>query len=121
MKILLVGDTPCKALWDYYEEGKLNDYDLILSSGDLPAEYLSFLVTFSRGPVLYVHGNHDEKYSRKPPEGCICIDDMIFEYQGVRILGLGGSMRYRAGSFQYTEKEMEKRIRKMWFKLRRSR
>ncbi len=121
MKILLVGDTPCKALWDYYEEGKLKDYDLILSSGDLPAEYLSFLVTFSRGPVLYVHGNHDEKYSRKPPEGCICIEDKIFEYQGVRIMGLGGSMRYRAGSFQYTEKEMEKRIRKMWFKLRRSR
>lgn len=120
MKILLVGDTPCKSLWDYYEEGELKDYDLILSSGDLPAEYLSFLVTFSRGPVLYVHGNHDEKYNFKPPEGCTCIEDMVYEYQGVRILGLGGSMRYRDGNYQYTEKEMEKRIRKMKFKLRRS-
>ncbi|MDO5344893.1 MAG: metallophosphoesterase [Lachnospiraceae bacterium] len=120
MKILLVGDVPCKSLWDFYEEGKLKDYDLILSSGDLPAEYLSFLVTFSRGPVLYVHGNHDEKYIRKPPEGCICIEDTVYEYQGVRIMGLGGSMRYREGNFQYTEKEMEKRIRKMRFKLCRS-
>lgn len=32
-------------------------------------------------------------------------------------LGLGGSMRYRYGTHQYTEKEMRTRIRKLWMKL----
>lgn len=119
MKIMVIGDVPCKSLWDFYDESKLKDVDLILSSGDLPAAYLSFLVTFCKGPVLYVHGNHDEKYRTNPPEGCTCIDDTIFEYNGVRILGLGGSMRYRSGAFQYSEKEMQRRIRKLWFQLYR--
>ena len=59
----------------------------------------------------------DEKYEKVPPEGCICIDDDIFEYQGVRILGLGGSMRYRPGQYQYTEREMRRRVKKLRFKL----
>lgn len=41
MKILVVGDVPSKSLWDFYDESKLKGIDLILSSGDLPAEYLS--------------------------------------------------------------------------------
>jgi len=72
-------------------------------------------------PILYVHGNHDEKYRQIPPDGCICIDDKIYVHQGVRILGLGGSMRYRPGEFQYTERQMKGRIRKLWFQLFRHR
>lgn len=117
MKILVIGDEPSKFLWDYFDKSKLEGIDLILSSGDLPAEYLSFLVTFSSCPVLYVHGNHDEKYDKKPPEGCICIDDGIYEYEGIRILGLGGSMRYRNGSHQFTEMEMKQRVIKLFFKI----
>ena len=60
MKILTVADEECPFLWDYYTPGKLSKYELILSSGDLKAEYLSFLVTMARCPVLYVHGNHDD-------------------------------------------------------------
>lgn len=115
MKILVVGDEPSKSLWDFYDETKLDGIDLILSSGDLPAEYLSFLVTFAHCPVLYIHGNHDGRYLAKPPEGCTCIDDQIFEYQGVRILGLGGSMRYSDGPFQFTENAMRRRVLKLFF------
>lgn len=115
MRILLIADEPSKSLWDYYDESKLKGLDLILSAGDLPPEYLSFLVTFANVPLLYVHGNHDTKYQRKPPEGCICIDDKIYSFNGVRILGLGGSQKYSMGAFQYTEKEMEKRVRKLRF------
>ena len=74
MKILVLSDEPSKWLYDFYEEGRLAEYDLILSCGDLPANYLSFLVTFSKAPLLYVTGNHDH-YDKRPPEGCICIDD----------------------------------------------
>lgn len=89
MKILTVSDEECAALWDNYVPGRLKEYDLILSCGDLSARYLSFLVTMARCPLLYVHGNHDTNYNQVPPEGCDCIDDHIVTYNGVRILGLG--------------------------------
>lgn len=120
MKILAVSDQESPALWEYYKDGCLKDYDLILSCGDLKAEYLSFLVTMARCPVFYVHGNHDTSYSRKPPLGCDCIEDKIVEVNGVRILGLGGSRRYGKGDHQYSEKEMRKRIRKLRFALWRT-
>lgn len=118
MKILTIGDEESKYLWDYFEKSKLEGIDLILSSGDLNPNYLSFLATFTAAPVLYVHGNHDEKYEHKPPEGCICIEDDIYEYEGIRILGLGGSMRYiPEKKHQYTQKEMKKRVKKLRWKL----
>lgn len=121
MKILAIADEESKYLWDHFEKSKLEGVDLIISCGDLDPRYLSFLVTLSSAPVLYVHGNHDTKYSRIPPEGCICIEDTVYVYNGIRILGLGGSMRYRPGEHQYTEKEMKKRVRKLRFQLWKSR
>ncbi len=119
MNILAISDKESVSLWDYFDKSKLENVGLIISCGDLDADYLSFLVTFSNVPVLYVCGNHDDDYCRKPPEGCICIEDDIFVYQGIRILGLGGSMRYRDGKHQYTESQMQKRIRRLWWKLKR--
>lgn len=119
MKILLVSDEESKYLWDFYRPGKLDGIDLIISCGDLAPEYLSFLVTMSTAPVLYIHGNHDGKYEKKPPEGCECIEDRIVKVGGLRILGLGGCQRYSDGPHQYTEEEMAARIRKLRWKLRR--
>ena len=119
MKILAVSDEECAALWDYYVPGRLKEYDLILSCGDLKADYLSFLVTMGRCPVLYVHGNHDTGYDRYPPEGCDCIDDSIVVYNGIRILGLGGCLRYHPGEYQYTNDQMRHRIRRLRRKLKR--
>lgn len=112
MKILLIADEESRSLWDFYDKSKLEGIDLILSAGDLKPEYLEFLVTMSRADVLYVHGNHDSCYENKPPQGCTCIDGKLFNYKGIRILGFGGSMRYSMGKNQYTEKEMQKKIRR---------
>lgn len=120
MKILAVADEECNALWEHYIPGRLKDYDLILSSGDLKASYLSFLVTMARCPVMYVHGNHDTSYERKPPEGCDCIDGKLVIHKGLRILGLGGCYKYRPGAFQYTETEMRKQIRKLKRQIKRA-
>ena len=118
MKILAIADVESKFLWDYFEKSKLEGIDLIISCGDLNPKYLSFLATFTQAPVLYVHGNHDVKYERIPPEGCICIDDTIYVYKGVRIMGLGGCMQYIEGRpHQYTEMQMIKRVIKMIPKL----
>ena len=117
MKILAVSDIESKALWDYFDKSRLEGIDVIVSCGDLKAEYLSFLATFFYGHVLYVHGNHDESYEKKPPEGCICIEDQVFVHQGIRFLGLGGSMRYKPGPFQYTDRQMSLRAVRLWPKI----
>lgn len=117
MKILAVSDEECPALWDYYIPGRLKDYDLIISCGDLKPEYLSFLVTMGRSPVLYVHGNHDGSYEANPPKGCDCIDGHYVVYHGVRIMGLGGCRRYHPGPHQYTNWQMSFRIAKMALQL----
>lgn len=119
MRILVIADEESSYLWDHFEKEKLEGIDLIISCGDLHPHYLSFLTTFTSAPVLYVHGNHDGKYEQVPPEGCICIEDTIYVHEGIRILGLGGSMRYRPGPHQYTEREMQKRVKKLWFQLLR--
>ena len=114
---MAIADEESKYLWDYFEKSKLEGIDLIISCGDLDPRYLSFLVTLSTVPVLYVYGNHDKKYEQMAPEGCTCIEDKIYVYRGLRILGLGGSMRYKPGPHQYTEKQMTKRVRKLRFQL----
>lgn len=120
MKILFIADEESKALWDFFHKEDFEGIDLIISCGDLKASYLSFLATMVPVPVLYVHGNHDDKYKQNPPGGCTCIEDRIYEYKGIRIMGLGGSNRYKPGIHQYTDRQMRKRINKMRYKLWRS-
>ena len=115
MKILLLADTEDPALWDYFSPDRVKGYDLILAAGDLKAEYLTFLVTMSNLPVFYVHGNHNAAYDHYPPEGCECIDDRLVTYRGLHILGLGGSARYSREPYQYTEREMRRRIARLRF------
>ena len=119
MKLLVISDAPDPGLWDYFSREKLQGADAILSCGDLPAAYLSFLVTMANRPLFYVHGNHDVRYEQQPPEGCECIDGRVVEFKGWRILGLGGCMAYNGGAHQYTEGQMRRRIAKLGWAARR--
>jgi Icc-related predicted phosphoesterase len=123
MKVLLISDTEERSLWDDWTSAtaeSLSDVGLVLSAGDLSASYLEFLVTMLNVPLVYVRGNHDGMYDEDPPEGCENADGRVVEVecgrgsskQKIRILGLGGSMRYRDDSADmYTEREMEARIK----------
>ncbi|MBE5958314.1 MAG: metallophosphoesterase [Lachnospiraceae bacterium] len=117
MKILVISDEESKYYWDYFSKDKFEGIDLIISCGDLAPQYLQFLVTMTNLPVLYVHGNHDSCYDKTPPDGCICIDDNIYVHKGIRIMGLGGSMEYSKGNYQFTEEKMRRRYNKLFFKL----
>lgn len=120
MKILVLADNESKSLYEYYEPSKLSDIDLIISCGDLRPSYLTFFATLSHAPVLYVRGNHDNQYKHKPPEGCICIEDTIYVFRGIRIMGLGGSMQYIPDADnQYTERAMGWRVWRMRRKIRK--
>ena len=114
MKILVLADEEEKSLWDYYHPERVKGVDLILSCGDLDPDYLEFLVTMTGAELLYVRGNHDGIYDEKPPQGCICIDDRIWDFRGLRIVGLGGSMKYSGAQGQFSESQMRGRIRRLY-------
>src|SRR5256886_1717754 len=68
-------------------------------------------------PLLYVPGNHDESLEPRDmswmplraelpircPQGCDSIDGRVVEVHGLRIAGLGGSLRYKEGPNQYSQ------------------
>lgn len=114
MKILVVADEESRSLYEYYQKEKLEDVDLILSCGDLRQDYLEFLVTMGHAPLLYVAGNHDDSYASRPPQGCIPIDGKVYNFRGLRIGGLSGSVRYKQeGIYQYTEEEQHRRVQRL--------
>jgi len=118
MKILLISDEVHELLYSHFKKDRWQDIDLILSAGDLKADYLSFLVTLiDRSPLYYVKGNHDTGYDEKPPEGCININGKIVKYKGLNILGLEGSKLYNGRGIQYTEKRMKWNVFKLLPKL----
>ena len=117
VNILAVSDVVAKYYYDFYTPGKLDEFDLILACGDLSPGYLDFLVSMARCPLVYVRGNHDDRMIDHPPDGCICAEDKIVVCNGLRILGVGGSYRYRDGKNMFTERQMRRRIRRLWFQL----
>ena len=110
MKILTVSDQVKPVLYDRFDQRQFEGIDLILSCGDLPPEYLSFLLDKLNAPLFYVRGNHDIRYDTKPPQGCLDVNARVVRFQQIVILGLEGSRWYNGGPMQYTEREMRWRI-----------
>ncbi len=119
MRILAVADRRHRALYDYFDPERWRDVDLIVSCGDVDAQYLSFLVTVIPKPLVYVPGNHDAAYRLNPPGGCDSIDDRVMEVGGLVVAGLGGSHWYNGEDLQYTEPQMARRARRITRKARR--
>ena len=84
-------------------------------------------------PLLYVPGNHDPgleppDMSWMPlrsdlppipgPQGCENIDGRLTEELGLRIAGLGGSIRYKDGPNQYSQAQMSRRALRLEVRLR---
>lgn len=113
MKILTVSDTVMPQLENSANlRRRYNDIDLILSCGDMPPAYLDFISTVLGRPLLYVRGNHDERYDQSPPGG-IDLHESFFEYKGVTFVGLEGCIRYNKGKIQYTQSEMYRKVMRM--------
>ena len=117
MKILSVSDCVVSTLYDNFDAERFPKIDLIISCGDLPPEYLSYLLASFNVPVYYVRGNHDIRYDSKPPGGCNDLNARLIEFQGIKMLGLEGSRWYSGGPHQYTENEMKKTIRSLRSKI----
>ncbi|KAA0022552.1 metallophosphoesterase family protein [Antrihabitans cavernicola] len=125
VRVLTVSDEPVESLWC----GRPNfGVDLILGAGDLPFDYLSRLTDMFDAPCVFVPGNHDPDLSGYStgkagwmraglpanwpgPDGAVNADGRVVTAAGLRIAGLGGSIRYRPGPNQWTERQQRRRAR----------
>ena len=61
MKILCVSDYVDPLIYNQNVKHVFSDIDLILCAGDLPMDYIDFIVTVFNKPTYFVFGNHDLK------------------------------------------------------------
>ena len=64
MKILCVSDYVDPLIYNQNVKEAFPDIDLILCAGDLPMDYIDFIVSVFNKPTYFVFGNHDLKESQ---------------------------------------------------------
>lgn len=127
-RVLAVSDEVVDALWT--EGVRRHRVDLVLAAGDLPFEYLEFLADALNRPCVFVPGNHDRDLAGfapgrgmwlrdglpaeyPGPAGGLNADGRVIDVGGLRIAGLGGSIRYNDGPNQWTERQQARRVRRV--------
>ncbi len=142
MRILCVSDIVDKYLYSSEDSLKIKP-DLIISCGDLPKDYLEFLMSKYNVPLFFVQGNHDNyyysvegaydysevklisnsrfdfssKYDYSKSFAGVNIDRKIVKFGDLLFLGFEGSNKYNNGIHQYTQEEMYRRVRSVYAKL----
>jgi Icc-related predicted phosphoesterase len=111
VRVLAVADEEVPAMRSRASDLRV---DLVLAAGDLPWSYLESLVSLVGAPAAFVPGNHDPSTSRgSGPRGLVDLDGKVVTVGGLRIAGLGGCVRYNEGPHQYTQKEYDRRARRL--------
>ena len=112
MKLLAISDAISPVIYGQLEESSRSEIDLVISCGDLPLDYLEYIVSTLNVPCYFVPGNHDERYLDNPPPGWISLDGRVINHDGIRLMGLGGSISYKpdAGPYYYSERQMQLRL-----------
>ncbi|GHF77605.1 calcineurin-like phosphoesterase family protein [Amycolatopsis bartoniae] len=104
--------------------------DVVLGAGDLPFDYLGFLADAANRPCVFVPGNHDPDltgFRRSAglwtragfpqawpgPPGAVNADGRVVDIAGLRIAGLGGSVRYSGGPNQWTQAQQARRAKRL--------
>lgn len=108
MKILAVSDQVVDRVYQLVPEGHFADVEMILGCGDLPYDYLEYIVSILNVPLFYVPGNHDPAYEPRfagaRAEGGTNLDLKTTRCMELLLAGFGGSVRYRPdGVNQYTQ------------------
>ena len=135
MKILCVSDQVDPLVYSNNIKERYRDVDLVISAGDLPMEYLDFIVSSLNKPLLFVFGNHNlsefgyyHKESRQDFQsmlrsagyenpacwhGATYVGFRCRKENGLLIAGVSGSLRYNQGLDQYTDFQMKLKLYKM--------
>jgi hypothetical protein len=111
--------------------GPVRAAEVVVACGDLPFDYLGYLMNGLDVPLVFVPGNHDPDLSgyrrsragltlraglpaRAPwPDGAVNADQRIVELAGLRFAGLGGCLRYSRGPNQYSDRQQAARARSL--------
>lgn len=129
-RVLAIADAVSPVIYSSNFPGNLPPFDVILSAGDVPGDTLEFVATKAHTTPLYVLGNHGEGFIRdadtdefRLPGGCINVHLKLVEVEGLMVLGVEGSARYRDGPQQYSEREYAAMLRRLaprlWLSRRR--
>ena len=133
MKFLCVSDEVDPRVYSAAIKERFSGVDAVLCAGDLPLDYLEFIVSSLNRPLYFVFGNHElgdfRFFSRRGGEaaqlnvrrylgreegaGAVHIGGRAVREGGLLFAGLGGSMRYNNGENQFTESQMKGAILKL--------
>jgi len=112
-RILIVSDKVSSLLYSPSTQKDLQDVRFIISSGDLPYEYLEYLVSIFNVPLYFVRGNHARCYETESgvihqhPWGSIDLHlHSIKNEMGYLLAGVQGSHLYNNGAYQYSQATM---------------
>jgi Calcineurin-like phosphoesterase len=129
VRVLAVSDEVDEALCA--DVSAVRGAEVVFACGDLPFDYLGYLMNTLDVPLVFVPGNHDPDVSgyrtsragltlragmptRPPwPDGAVSADGEIVDVAGLRVAGLGGCRRYSNGPNQYTDAQQARRARSL--------
>lgn len=121
--ILAVSDQIDPRIYNSTVKSRMEEVQMVVGCGDLPARYLEFLADALDKPVYFVLGNHMEEWTRdaatgKPydPMGCVNLDARVVldSMTGLILAGLPGSPKYSGeGGQQFAEWQMVLKIGRM--------
>jgi Icc-related predicted phosphoesterase len=124
LKILAVADKVDELVYGPNICKYFGDVGLVLSCGDLPYDYLEYIVNMLGVAVFFVRGNHDREWAQTMtglvpayPGGCVDLHGRVMAHKGLLIAGIEGSQRYKPGPYQYTDLQIRLRIMRMWPRL----
>lgn len=133
MKILCVSDQIDPLVYSTSSKERFKDIDLVLCAGDLPMEYIDYIVSTLNVPTYFVFGNHNlsefphyhrgasasiagrtmpaDYYDMSHEHGAVyagfkVLRDFSQGKKPLLIAGASGSIRYNAGLCQYTDRQM---------------
>jgi hypothetical protein len=121
LRVLAVSDEIEPQLYNASLRDWLGHVDLIVSCGDLPSNYLDFLVSNLRAPMYHVLGNHcfaphDPITGRCSPAAYPGLDNLngkLAYLDGLLLGGAEGSPWYNGGPHQYNEQQIEVTLLRM--------
>lgn len=145
MKLLCVSDFVDPMIYNQNVKQVFPDVDAVLCAGDLPNDYIDFIVSILNKPTYWIFGNHnleafknfhgekdyfsnhdsDKKFHGGtymgfrvlPCPELLIIDPKTGRQRPLLIAGVSGSLKYNNGKCQYTDKQMKFKLLKLVPKL----
>lgn len=113
MKILSVSDQVDPRVYSESLNKRYGEVAFVISCGDLPYEYLEYIISGLNKPLFFIHGNHDlykknnHDDTKSSPLGAISLHRKTYREGRLLLAGVEGSIRYNQRTkYQYTQGDM---------------